>query len=418
MSIVTLSKVMSAFTKMTKYAKAEKSTHRQSVRMHWIGERCRLTLSNMLGEIHAEIPLEDEIYLHDDIEAVITFDALKVLFSGQEAVFKRSKTVPVPTWSLLDGSISFSSDTGNISIDLLPLSEFTENRFRGTAVANESHDAVAYNRLPEGLPKAIHAALPFAAKDTGRSALNSVFVGIEGSVVATDGHRLCVSSIGDSHLLEAILIPRNPLDAICGFRLDRLISSGEARSCLRASVYGNLSISFLGQNWSAEIPYYEDGTDRGEFPKWEQVVPSTSEAKAQTGFSVQDIVGISKEIKGLHESIKESCKAAGKDANGRWIETPPSFKGHPLRLSSNGGPLHWEYRVESMKISGDIGEVQNQVGEFLLGVNFEYLLDAAKYIHSDPVVMLTKDSLSPILFCTEDSASVERMCVVMPLRLA
>ena len=397
MSTVTLSKVMSAFTKLTKHAR-KKQNRPQSVRMHWIGDSCRLTLSNMLGEIYAEIPLEDETYVHDDIEAILAFEDVK-------ALLKKKKTVPVPTWSLLEGSVSF----GNISIDLLPLSEFVEHRFPGTAVADENNDAVSWNHMSADLPEAIHNAMPFISKDDTRTALGCVFIGIEGSVVATDGHRLCVSSIGDSNLLEALQVPRDPLDAIRGFRLDKLVSPEGSWPCKINISNGKYALSFLGQNWSAEVPCYVDGTDLGEFPKWEQVVPSRGTTKAETFFSVQDVVSLTKDLKQFQKVRREEDPHCSADLASLV----------KLKIHGNGEPVNWEHRYGGTVLTGDFGRIQTQKDEkfLLVGMNYAYLLDAAKYIQSDPVVMLTKDSLSPVLFCSEGGASAERLCVVMPMRI-
>jgi DNA polymerase III sliding clamp (beta) subunit (PCNA family) len=236
---------------------------------------------------------------------------------------------------------------------------------------------------------AIKALVPFIATDDARP--NLIGACINGNrAVATDGHRLSVSSFDG---------PPGP----DGFNL--IIEGSFAAHCLDSSgidllkfdVYRN-TLFASGDGWALCRPRLD-----GTFPNFSQVIPCYTEGKSQ-------IAPVTTSVNAMLEALKS-------------VKPSVSSKTHNVRLEFNSEGItltafdsekgEAEYQLEA--------SVPDSVGIRRAGFNIEYLEQALRLMTSDSVDIYMPDALSPSMVVPQGETDFAKpqtvSAVVMPMRL-
>lgn len=236
---------------------------------------------------------------------------------------------------------------------------------------------------------AIKALIPFiGANDVRPNLLGACVIG--NRAVATDGHRLSVSSFDG---------PPGP----DGMTL--IIEGGFAAHCLDSAGIGPVKFDVYrntlfasGDGWALCRPRLD-----GKFPNFNQVIPCYTEGDNQ-------IAPVTVSANAMLEALRSvKPSASGKTHNVRM-----QFDSDGITLvASDPDKGEAEYQLEA--------SVPDSVGIRRAGFNIEYLEQALKLMPSDSVDIYMPDALSPAMVVPQgetDFANPQTVsAVVMPMRL-
>jgi DNA polymerase-3 subunit beta len=238
-------------------------------------------------------------------------------------------------------------------------------------------------RVPErDLLALLHEVEPAMSVNDVRYYLNGALLTVNGSevrTVATDGHRLSLSTINSGHGnvgSRSIILPRSVVELI-----SRMLSTGTEDVEIGVSK-NHIHLSKSG--WSLVGKLID-----GQFPSYEKVIPTSSAEPATMG------------------------RLAFRDLLQRALILAPE-KSHGIRLTFDGNLLSVDVKDDEGEECQD-GMPMNYNGPVVdIGVNGRYLLDALDTLGGDDVRVSLKDSNTALLI---KGATDSTLCVVMPMRL-
>ncbi len=247
--------------------------------------------------------------------------------------------------------------------------------------------------------EAIGAVLYASSTDETRYNLNAVAfkAGNDGEptdIVATDGHRLARARVFTG--LESALRLRHA----AGADPVMLIPRAAAAEILRQSKGVDLWTVRLS---SRLVSFTADGVQitakliEGEYPNYQQVIPDAGSAL----FAYQ--------VKAA--SLLESLATISQVSSERSQAVKVTLNGE-IRLATENPDLG------SASAPVDATVIRDGAGATIeLGFNARYLADAVKALGSDAVTLSVADPLSPVTLGAPLDGGMERLAVVMPMRL-
>ncbi|HEV8642950.1 MAG TPA: DNA polymerase III subunit beta [Methylomirabilota bacterium] len=217
--------------------------------------------------------------------------------------------------------------------------------------------------------------------DESRFALNGVLFVIqpkEVRFVATDGHRLAVSTRGIGHGLGGVtgIVPRKAVAEIM-----RVLGGTE-----------DVQIAITENQFVMQMPNFVMTARliEGQFPNYEAVVPRNQPGRL---------------------AIARPALAAAL----RRVSVMAEERNKPVRLVLTPGSLTLSAASHDMGEAEEMLEVDYSGGEVAIGFNSRYILEALAPMENDDVVFEFKDGLSPgVLRGAQDEGYC---CVIMPMRI-
>lgn len=238
--------------------------------------------------------------------------------------------------------------------------------------------------LAQGVLKQLIERTQFAmAQQDVRYYLNGLLLEIQGDkvrAVATDGHRLAVSEASVVTQLDEprqVIVPRKGV-----LELQRLLEDSEAE--VRVQIGNNHIKLELG-----EVSFTSKLID-GRFPDYERVMPRTGE----------------KVIRADRHLLRQAFTRAAVLSNEKY---------RGIRLQLEDGVLRATVHNPEQEEAEEELEVEYAGGEFEVGFNVNYLLDALGALRSEEVEVHLSDPNSSCLIQGKDEP--DSRYVVMPMRL-
>ncbi|MBI4594186.1 MAG: DNA polymerase III subunit beta [Candidatus Rokubacteria bacterium] len=217
--------------------------------------------------------------------------------------------------------------------------------------------------------------------DESRFALNGVLFVLqpkEMRLVATDGHRLAVSTRGVGQGLSGVtgIVPRKAVTEIM-----RVLGASE-----------DVQIAITENQFVLQMPNFVMTARliEGQFPNYEAVVP-----RGHTGRLV----------------LKRGSLAAVL----RRVSVMAEERNKPVRVTLGSGTLTFSAASHDLGEAEETLEVEYAGGEVVIGFNARYVLDALSPMESDDVVFEFKDALSPGVIKSAQGDAY--CCVIMPMRI-
>lgn len=213
--------------------------------------------------------------------------------------------------------------------------------------------------------------------------LNGMLFEIEGKqlrAVATDGHRLAVSSLSISKEITAsqsIIVPRKSV-----LELAKLISDNEAL----------INVQIGNNNLRVNLPDFTFTTKLidGRFPDYRRVLP-----------------------KKLDKTLVSSCDHLRCALSRAAILSNEKFRG--IRLYLHNNQLKITANNPEQEKAEELIDVDYGASELEIGFNVNYLLDVLNVIKCDEVSLLLADSTSSVQI--EAVKNPSATYVIMPMRL-
>ena len=216
----------------------------------------------------------------------------------------------------------------------------------------------------DGIKRVSHAV----SADESRPALNGICMGADGSMTATDGHRVAHAP-GDGSSGVAAILHRRAIDIV-------------ARMSAPTIAAFDRYMTIIDGNTTLTVRAIEE-----TFPDWRKVIPTyePSLTVSSTAFAAA-IKRVGVLGSGKHSLVRVNV------GNGRMTldATHPDL-----------GDAHAE--VECDVTGADVE----------IGMNPRYMLDALASVGGDSVTLSLKDQFSPVLV----KGDGDSFCVVMPMRL-
>jgi len=217
--------------------------------------------------------------------------------------------------------------------------------------------------------------------DETRYALNGVLFAFQGKdvrMVATDGHRLALStrSLGKSVATATGIVPRKAVTEIM-----RVLGAGE-----------EVQIAITENQFILQMPNFVMTARliEGQFPNYEAVIPKTHPGKLS--------------------AARSSLSAAL-----RRVAVMAEERNKPVKLALSPAALKLMASSQELGEAEEILEVEYAGEEFVIGFNSRYLLEAMGALEKDQVVLEIKDAQSPgVIKSVEDEGYC---CVIMPMRI-
>ncbi len=310
--------------------------------------------------------------------------------------------VSIPARIGAKGAITVSARKLSEIVKELPSAALAVKVVDGTAVslrcggANYRLVGLGADDFPGVVPAAPPAWLSLEAKtlremlgqtsfaishDESRFALNGVLFVLQPKelrLVATDGHRLAVSTRGVGQGLSGVtgIVPRKAVAEIV-----RVLGGSE-----------DVQIAITENQFLLQMPNFVMTARliEGQFPNYEAVVP-----KAHPG----------------RLAVNRGALIAAL----RRVSVMAEERNKPVKLSLAPGALTLS------AASHDLGEAEDAIAveyagqELVIGFNSRYLLDALSAIEKDEIMFEFKDGLSPgLIKSVEDEGYC---CVIMPMRI-
>ncbi|MBI3635215.1 MAG: DNA polymerase III subunit beta [Candidatus Rokubacteria bacterium] len=217
--------------------------------------------------------------------------------------------------------------------------------------------------------------------DESRFALNGVlfvFQPKELRLVATDGHRLAVSTRGMGQGLSGVtgIVPRKAVAEIV-----RVLGGSE-----------DVQIAITENQFLLQMPNFVMTARliEGQFPNYEAVVPKTHPGKL---------------------TIKRGAFVAAL----RRVSVMAEERNKPVKLALSSKTLTLSAASHDLGEAEDALEVDYSGAEVAIGFNSRYLLDALAPLEKDEVVFEFKDALSPGMIKSGEEEGY--CCVIMPMRI-
>jgi len=217
--------------------------------------------------------------------------------------------------------------------------------------------------------------------DETRYALNGVLFAFQGKdvrMVATDGHRLALStrSLGQGVASATGIVPRKAVSEIM-----RVIGAGE-----------EVQIAITENQFVLQMPNFVMTARliEGQFPNYEAVIP-----KAHPG--------------------RMTTARAGLSAALRRVAVMAEERNKPVKLALSPASLKVSASSQELGEAEEILDVEYAGGEMLIGFNSRYLLEAMAALEKDQVVLEIKDAQSPGVIKSVEGEGY--CCVIMPMRI-
>lgn len=254
-----------------------------------------------------------------------------------------------------------------------------------TSFKNESLLEVEAALLRKMIEKTSYAI----CNDETKYNLNGIFTRVEQTengqvlkMVATDGHRLSISSgefagSANPELLKGVILPKKGI-----YEIKKITDEGDG--LLQIGFFDNSAVIRKGD--TTLVMRLVDG----EFPDYTRVIPAAND----------QIVKVSREE--LIHAVRRMAILSSEKFKGIMLE----IEGNGVKISSSNPEL------------GDAMEELDVIYEgnpFSVRFNARYLLDVLMVCESDTVLMKFKNELSPSIV-TPDSDD-DLLAVIMPMRL-
>jgi len=217
--------------------------------------------------------------------------------------------------------------------------------------------------------------------DETRYALNGVLFAFQGKdvrMVATDGHRLALStrSLGNAIPSATGIVPRKAVTEIM-----RVLGAGE-----------EVQIAITENQFVLQMPNFVMTARliEGQFPNYDAVIPRTQPGRLA--------------------APRSSLTAAL-----RRVAVMAEERNKPVKLALSPGSLKVTASSQDLGEAEEILEVEYAGEEMVLGFNSRYLLEAMAALDKDQVMFEIKDAQSPgVIKSVEDEGYC---CVIMPMRI-
>lgn len=237
--------------------------------------------------------------------------------------------------------------------------------------------------LAQGALKKVIQATSFAmAVQDVRYYLNGILLELKDQqlrAVATDGHRLAMSSVSSSVALPSVqvIVPRKGI-----LELDRLLEDSEEP--VRLALSSNHLRAKLG-----DYTFTTKLID-GKFPDYERVIPRVTD----------------KEIVADKEALKQVLSRVAILSNEKYRGVRVVFESGNLQVLANNPEQEEAEENLAIDYAGDALEI---------GFNVSYLIDVLSTVAGDQVMIKASDSNSSVLL--RDFGDDSGLYVVMPMRL-
>jgi DNA polymerase III subunit beta len=217
--------------------------------------------------------------------------------------------------------------------------------------------------------------------DETRYALNGVLFAFQGKdvrMVATDGHRLALStrSLGQSVASATGIVPRKAVTEIM-----RVIGAGE-----------EVQVAITENQFVLQMPTFVMTARliEGQFPNYEAVIPKAHPGRLTTARS-----GLSAALRRVAVMAEERNK--------------------PVKLALSPASLKVSASSQELGEAEEVLDVEYAGEELVIGFNSRYLLDAMAALEKDQVVLEIKDAQSPGVIKSVEGEGY--CCVIMPMRI-
>ena len=217
--------------------------------------------------------------------------------------------------------------------------------------------------------------------DETRYALNGVLFAFQGKdvrMVATDGHRLALStrSLGQSVASATGIVPRKAVTEIM-----RVIGAGE-----------EVQVAITENQYVLQKPTFVMTARliEGQFPNYEAVIPKAHPGRLTTARS-----GLSAALRRVAVMAEERNK--------------------PVKLALSPASLKVSASSQELGEAEEVLDVEYAGEELVIGFNSRYLLDAMAALEKDQVVLEIKDAQSPGVIKSVEGEGY--CCVIMPMRI-
>lgn len=217
--------------------------------------------------------------------------------------------------------------------------------------------------------------------DETRYALNGVLFTFQGKdvrMVATDGHRLALStrSLGQGVAGATGIVPRKAVTEIM-----RVIGAGE-----------EVQLAITENQFVLQMPNFVMTARliEGQFPNYEAVIP-----KGHPGRLTTARAGLSSALRRVAVMAEERNK--------------------PVKLALSPASLKVSASSQELGEAEEILDVDYAGEEMVIGFNSRYLLEAMAALEKDQVVLEIKDAQSPGVIKSVEGEGY--CCVIMPMRI-
>ena len=217
--------------------------------------------------------------------------------------------------------------------------------------------------------------------DENRYALNGVLFMLspkEARLVATDGHRLALSSRSVELGVGPVtgIVPRKAVAEIL-----RVVGTGE-----------EVEVAITDNQFVLQMPNFVMTARliEGQFPNYEAVVPKGHPGKLT-----------------LLRSVFQSAL--------RRVSVMADDRNKPVKLALSPGVLKLSASSQELGEAEEVLEVEYAGEEVAIGFNSRYLLDALGPVEKDEVIFEFKDGLSPGVL--KSAGNEGYRCVIMPMRI-
>jgi DNA polymerase-3 subunit beta len=217
--------------------------------------------------------------------------------------------------------------------------------------------------------------------DETRYALNGVLFTFQGKdvrMVATDGHRLALStrSLGQGVASATGIVPRKAVTEIM-----RVIGAGE-----------EVQLAITENQFVLQMPNFVMTARliEGQFPNYEAVIPKAHPGRLTTA-------------------------RAGLSAALRRVAVMAEERNKPVKLALSPASLKVSASSQELGEAEEILDVDYAGDEMVIGFNSRYLLEAMAALEKDQVVLEIKDAQSPGVIKSVEGEGY--CCVIMPMRI-
>jgi DNA polymerase-3 subunit beta len=329
------------------------------------GPILRITGTDMEVELIAEVTLETPVS-----------EAVKLTVAGRK-LLDIVKSLPADTQLQLSNEsdrLIIKAGRSRFSLSTLPANEFPNIQ-----TDLQSSELL----LAQGALKKVIQATSFAmAVQDVRYYLNGILLELKDQqlrAVATDGHRLALSSVSSNVTLPnvQVIVPRKGI-----LELDRLLEESDEP----------VSLALSSNHLRAKLGDYTFTTKLidGKFPDYERVIPR----------------GGDKEIIADKEPLKQVLTRVAILSNEKYRGVRVGFESGNLQVLANNPEQ--EEAEENIAV--------DYVGDSLeIGFNVSYLIDVLSTVSGPQVMIKASDSNSSVLLRDFDDDS--SLYVVMPMRL-
>jgi DNA polymerase-3 subunit beta len=217
--------------------------------------------------------------------------------------------------------------------------------------------------------------------DETRYALNGVLFAFQGKdvrMVATDGHRLALStrSLGQGVASATGIVPRKAVTEIM-----RVIGAGE-----------EVQLAITENQFVLQMPNFVMTARliEGQFPNYEAVIPKAHPGRLTTA-------------RGALSSALRRVSVMAEERN------------KPVKLALSPASLKVSASSQDLGEAEEILDVEYAGEEMVIGFNSRYLLEAMSALEKDQVVLEIKDAQSPGVIKSVEGEGY--CCVIMPMRI-